>query len=485
MGATTRREFIKGATALTAGMALSRASGLRAEEDDGRRRPNLVFVFPDQFRRQSMGFMGEDPVVTPNLDRLASEGLVLTQAVSNYPVCSPYRAMLMTGQYPTSNGVLANCQSRRTRFGNYLKASARCLSDVLHDAGYSLGYIGKWHLDGPPSTEKGEKIEWDAYTPPERRHGFDFWYSYGVFNDHMNPHYWVGGAAEDARTEVHDWSPRHEANVAMDYIRNRDGRHRSPDQPFALFVSMNPPHSPYHLVPDEYVAMYDEKTSGDLLNRPNVDFDLENGRKASRSVKHYFASVTGVDDQFGRILRCLEEEGLEEETVVVFSADHGDMMGSHDRMDKNVWYEESCGMPFLIRWTGQIRPGTDDLLLSAPDVMPSLLGLMGLSDRTPEAVEGTDYSVAMLGGTVARPTSALYFLIPTGRPGGGRRGLRTHRYTFVIQKRTRQNQVVLHDNVEDPYQMKNIAGEAPEVVRALTEELHGWLRKTDDPWLEA
>ena len=103
--------------------------------------PNLVFIFPDQFRSQALGFMQQDPVITPNLDRFASESLVLTHAVSNYPVCSPYRAMLLSGKYPFSNGVIGNCYSGTIQHGIELKASECCFSDVLHDVGYSQGYI--------------------------------------------------------------------------------------------------------------------------------------------------------------------------------------------------------------------------------------------------------------------------------------------------------------------------------------------------------
>ena len=111
------------------------------------KRPNILFVFPDQYRLQALGFRGEDPVHTPNLDAFAAESRVLTHAVSTRPVCSPYRAMLLTGQYPHKNGVVVNCNSNTSALGNYLKESTVCLSDVLAEAGYSQGYIGKWHLD--------------------------------------------------------------------------------------------------------------------------------------------------------------------------------------------------------------------------------------------------------------------------------------------------------------------------------------------------
>jgi arylsulfatase A-like enzyme len=111
--------------------------------------PNLVFVFPDEMRAQAMGFLGEEQVQTPVLDRFVKESVYFSNAVSNYPVCSPTRAMIFSGQYPVKNRVIGNCTSVSAQFGCELPAETRCWSDVLKEKGYSLGYIGKWHLDSP------------------------------------------------------------------------------------------------------------------------------------------------------------------------------------------------------------------------------------------------------------------------------------------------------------------------------------------------
>jgi len=456
------------------------------------RSPNLVFVFPDQFRQQAIGFMNQDPVVTPNLDSFASESIVFTHAVSNYPVCSPYRAMLFTGKYPHSNGVLINCNSETVKYNTFLKESDRCFTDILHDVGYSQGYIGKYHLD-PPSEANYEYTEgrrgdgrvWDAYTPPgPRRHGFNFWHSYGCCDRHLQPHYWVGDAKVDERTDINEWSVKHETDVAVEYILNRDGKHRDPDKPFSLFVAFNPPHTPFQQVPAKYLEAYSGKTNEALLNRPNVSLEGK-GAPAGQHVKNYFAAITGIDEQFGRILDSLKEEGLEDDTIVVFTADHGEMMGSHGLMHKGVWYDESFLIPFLVRWPGKLKPLRDDLLLSVPDVMPSLLSLMGLRTHIPKDVEGSDYSDAMLGKDIHRPTSAPYLIMTPDWPGGGKRGLRTHRYTFVIQRQKgKEETYILHDNQADPYQIQNVANENPAVIKQLTDELNQWLEKIKDPWLK-
>jgi len=458
-------------------------------------RPNLVYIFPDQFRQQAVGCMGQDPVVTPNLDRLASEGLVFTHAVSNFPVCSPYRAMLFSGKYPFSNGVIGNSYSKTVPYGIELKESERCFSDVLHDAGYSQGYIGKLHLDLPkeedyPHTEgwrgkPGESTVWDAYTPPgPRRHGFDFWHSYGCCDQHLNPHYWEGDAKVNERIDPHEWSVKHETDVAVDYIHNREAKHRDADKPFSLFVAYNPPHTPFDQVPPECLEAYDGKTDKDLLNRPNVVLEGE-GEKAGRHAKNYFAAVTGIDENVGRILDALEAEGLKENTIVVFTADHGEMMGSHGLMHKNVCYNESLLVPFIVRWPGHIDPGMTNLLLSVPDIYPSLLTMMGYGDRIPEGVEGRDLSAAFIGGDYEAPTSALFLVAHPERPDLNYRGLRTHRHTLAIKKlEDGQEAIQLFDNQEDPYQMKNIAEEQPEILAKMREEMNAWLRKTGDPWGE-
>ena len=476
-----RRIFLKQAGAV--GAAVAFGSGAPEAVEDDRRQPNLVYVFPDQYRRQAMGFVGQDPVLTPRIDGFAKDSLYLPHAVSNYPVCSPHRAILMTSQHPVRNGVLANCHSGRTHLHNYLKEEARCMTDVLSEAGYSTGYIGKWHLDGPDSTSPGEPVEWDAFTPPgKRRHSVDFWYAYGTYNDHLHPHYWTGDADERDRLEISQWSPQHEADQAILFIRNDGGNYREGTAPFALFVSMNPPHPPYNLVPDKYRDLYGGRTNEDLLVRSNVDLGSVNSERARRSVSDYFAMVSGVDEQFGRILDALEGEGLADDTIVVFTSDHGEMMGSHGRMSKNVIYEESMNIPFLIRYPRTIDPREDDLMLSTQDIFPSLMGLMQLADRTPESVEGVDRSSVMVSGTGERPDSALYMRLPAGKPGEGMRGLRTHGHTYQAAGE-RDQTALLFDNAADPFQMVNLAGMGQRIEAQLRERMEEQLVETRDPWV--
>jgi arylsulfatase A-like enzyme len=454
--------------------------------------PNLVFILADQWRGSALGFLGREPVLTPSLDKLSRDGLVLTHCVSSYPVCSPYRGMLMSGQFPHQNRVLGNCNTSGARYGYELSASVRCWSDVLKDKAYSLGYIGKWHLDSPhepyvDTSNNSAKMAWNEWTPPARRHGFDFWYAYGTYDVHLHPEYWTTDAPREQRTKVNQWGPEHEADLAIRYLRNDDGKFRAPDKPFALVLSMNPPHMPYNQVPKKYVERYAGKNAENLLSRSNLDLCYgPSGRKlAQNQIKNYFACMTGVDEQIGRVLEALKAHRLEDNTIVVFTSDHGNCLGAHDEIAKNVAWDESLIVPFLVRWPGHIQPRRDDLLLTPPDIYPTLLDLMGFGPDIPKSVQGTSYASIFRDGTGQRPSSAWYMFVPYGEPGLGRRGVRTQTHTLVCSRDKKEpERCELYDDVTDPWQARNIAAAQPELVEKLKQkELLPWLKKMSDPWL--
>jgi len=467
--------------------------GVRADQELEEQRSNLLFVFADQMRASAMGFLGEEPVVTPNLDRLAEEAVVFTEAASNYPVCSPYRAMLLTGQYPHRNGVISNCLSRTAPYGVELKTDARCWSDVLKASGYCLGYVGKWHLEAPYepyidcANNRGD-VAWNEWTPPKRRHGFDYWHAYNTYDFHLRPLYWDTGAGRDEFHYVDKWGPAHEADLAVEFIRDKQGRFRDSEKPFALVVSMNPPHTPYQMHPEKYLEPYAAMTDEQLSARPNVPpAGTRWGDHYRQNICHYYAMITGVDEQFGRIIDALDDAGLAENTIVVFTSDHGNCLGIHGHGTKNVPEEESMRIPLLIRFPAKLRPRREDLLISVPDLYPTLLDLMGLGEEIPPAVEGTSHAQLLVSGRGKRPASQLYLWVPCEEPASGRRGVRTERHTLVIDRMPGQEEnIILYDNVADPYQLKNVAEDQPEVVgRLIREELTPWLRRTGDPWLGA
>lgn len=471
--------------------------------------PNVIYVFPDQFRASSLAFWNEpeysqhvgwsaDPVHTPNLDRFAGESVVLSDAVSTCPLSSPYRGMFLTGMYPENSGITLNCMALRPE--STLNPEAVCISDVLKAAGYSCGYIGKLHAEAPMKNDPANpghyvsdrNPEWDAYTPPERRHGFDFWYSYGTYDVHKNPHYWD---TDGVRHDPHEYSVKHETDKAIEFLRNEDGQ-RDPDSPFFLVLAYNPPHSPYESTDDcmeEDYALYRDMDYKELYVRENADTTLAK----APSARYYFANVTGVDREFGRLLSELKRLGLDKNTIVVFTSDHGETMCSQGTTDpKNSIYAESYSVPFMIRYPGKIRHRVDGTMLSTTDIMPTLLGLAGLADRIPESVQGRDLSPILLenGKECEAPAATLYIRNLDGEKDAdgithgffpAARGVKTDRYSMeiAIRRDGTLDRVLIFDNINDPYQMKNLPYEDnPELFRSLCGALREKLAESDDIW---
>ena len=480
-------------------------------ETFAQQRPNVVYVFPDQYRNYAMEFWSQpdfkgklnsvsDPVHTPNINKFARESVVLSSAQSNCPLSSPHRGSLLTGMYPNRSGIPLNCNSNRPI--SSLRSDATCWSDVMSQAGYDCAYIGKLHANFPTKNSPqhpGDYVEtqrpvWDAYTAPADRHGFNYWYSYGTFDEHKNPHYWD---TNGNRHDPHEWSPTYEAKKAVDYINNSHGE-RDSSKPFFLMVGMNPPHSPYRSLNDcmeEDYNLYRDVPIDSLLLRKNANREM---RKAE-SARYYFASVTGVDRAFGMILDALHNAGLDDNTIVVFTSDHGETMCSQNTDDpKNSPYSESMNVPFIMRYGSRLKPRVDNLLLSSPDIMPTMLGMAGLHDRIPAEVQGRDYSPLFLSPetcTVKRPDAALYIQNMDGdKDADGKvtdyfpsaRGLKTGQYTFAvfIDRQYNKKRVLLFDDQNDPYQLHNLADDRQgrHVVRRLARRMGEMLAEIGDPW---
>lgn len=416
------------------------------------RPPNVVFIFADQMRAEAAGYAGNPDVATPHMDALAREGVAFRTAVANCPVCTPYRASLLTGRHALSTGLFVN----DVRLGE----DEVTIAEVLRDTGYDTGYIGKWHLDGP---------ERSAFTPPgPRRQGFDYWAVGNCTHRYMRSLYYLGD----------DPTPRYwpgydalaQADLAAEYIRTH-GRER----PYCLFLSWGPPHNPYRDVPPDYLAMYDPAA---LHLRPNVE---EDARELRDSLAGYYAHITALDEGLGRILRALEEADQEEDTILVFTSDHGDMLGSQGKFRKQWPWDESVRVPFIVRYPRHQRtPCTVDAPVGAVDLMPTLLSLAGAP--LPGTVEGHDLSHLVLGGEGTAPRSALIESIApfaAAWPGPEWRGLRTARHTYV---ETLEGPWLLYDDAEDPCQTRNLVGEASSagLQEELAAELRFWLECTGD-----
>ncbi len=470
--------------------------GLREREEAP---PNVVIVFPDQMRAQAMGFMECDAARTPRLDAFSREARTFTQGVSNYPVCSPFRAILMSGALPWVSGVVNNCVSTEEKQGPELKATITCWSDVLARAGYDLCYIGKWHLDAAHrpwiDTANNRGVQkWNEWCPPERRHGFNRWYAYGTYDYHLRPMYWKTDAPREGFHYVEQWGPKHEADQAIDYLNHVQG-------PFALVVSMNPPHTGYELVPRRWYKRWQGRDPETLAKGDYPPKGTPMGDHFRRAMPYYLAAVEGVDEHFGRILDALEARGLAENTVVLFCSDHGCCLGAHGLPAKNNPYEESMRIPYLVRWPGKIAPAQDAGLVDAFDLAPTLLGLLG--QPIPRHMVGRNLAPYLLGKEeLPLEEPRLYFHLGkvnevdkiatqplAGKPLPkrstlGRRGLRGKRWKAIFCHNAKQGTLsaALFDLEADPYERHNLAQARPDVLTSEQAHLKARLEALGDPF---
>ncbi|MBN1250324.1 MAG: sulfatase [Anaerolineae bacterium] len=428
--------------------------------------PNVVFVFADQMRAQATGYAGDPNARTPNLDRLAGECVNLVNAISGHPVCSPYRASLLTGQYPLTHGVYIN--------DVHLDDDAVSIAKVFGAAGYDTGYVGKWHLNGSPDGAYGGR---HAFIPPESHQGFAYWKAFECNHNYMVSPYFEGDDPEPKLWEAYD--PIAQTRDACRYIQS----HANGERPFFLMLSYGTPHDPYDLVPEEYRAMFADR---EIRLRPNV---LESKREdAIRDLRGYYAHIAAIDDCVGALLDALEGSSLAEDTIFIFTSDHGDCHYSHGMWTKVVPFEESIRVPFLLRYPAMFgaEGQQSEVLLDAPDIMPTLLRLCGF--EVPDTVEGRDFSPVLLGEAHLDASHSAFLSAPVSfailRAQGlpAYRGVRTLGYTYV---RSIRGPWMLFDNVEDPYQLHNRCNDPAyaAVQLALEAELQSWLDRLGDAFL--
>jgi arylsulfatase A-like enzyme len=461
----SRREFLERSSQFVAGGSMLAASAnlfANQQMKPPSKRPNLLYVFADMMRGQDMGCAGNEQIITPNLDLFAKQGTLLTNAISTYPVCCPYRAMLMTGKYPFGNKVVTN--------GPPLPEEELCIAEILKSVGYQTGYIGKWHLNGHPGSNAGAGLQ---FVPPgPKRQGFDYWAAANFIHDYFKSFYYRD---EDKKIMIEGWEPDTQTDLAIQYMKEHK------DAPFCLFLSWGPPHDPY-IAPEKFKSMYKPDK---LKLRENVFWGQDGARTDYHS---YYAAVTSLDWNMGRLMEAMDKLGIADNTIVVFTSDHGDMLHSLGLLQKQLPYEESINVPFIIRCPQKIKAGQkNDVLLGSPDIMPTLLSLMDV--EIPKTVEGRNLSPFILGNTTeAEPDSALIETIsPCGRypdRTGLRawRGVRTKRYTFA---KFHDEDWLLYDNKLDPYQKRNLIynSEYKPLRDELNAKLDQWLKKTNDPFL--
>lgn len=449
------------------------AAKLRAAPDAP---PNVLILQPDQHRGTVMGCAGDSQIKTPNLDRLAAEGIRFSNCASSSPICSPFRATFQTGLYPHIHGVDANGESLFDPIGGGF-------AQIFAEAGYATGYIGKWHIDGQKVKGTG------GYIPQERRLGWQEWEGYETGHEFLNV--WrFNDKQEQVPVEGYGWEPTWHTDMALDFARRKTAE----GKPWIYYVAYGPPHNPKECL-DEFLAMYPPES---FVLPPDVKKIFAGDETAiRRELRMYYALVTAVDFEVGRLLAGLKELGVDDNTIILYVSDHGDRLGSHtDRGDagsargKGCPYASAFRIPLIVRWPRGIKPRqVCDALVSSVDLAPTLLDLAGL--EIPSRYQGDSMAPWCRGGQGPR-NEAVYLgfggLEPRNIRLPGRhcwRAVWDGRYLFAPPTEP-DNYRHLYDHETDPHEMNNLI-DSPEHAEArerMKQLLLGLAERTNDPILE-
>ena len=441
-------------------------------------KPNLVYIFADQLRFSSLGYNGDKYARTPNIDRFSAHCTDMSTAVSGHPVCAPYRASLLTGKYTTKTGMVIN-EIR-------INGNHRTFADVLNENGYEPSYIGKWHMY---AAKLGDHFNAEnSFIPPGRdRLGFDG--NFAAYNFHHL--YYSPDAYYHLDTPEKLYYDGYEPDAQTDMAINELRRLGKGDKPFALFLSLGTPHDPWSAdnVPSEYLKMFEDvdfplppnyKKHNDRHADMWARFKPFERRRLNDMKRVYYAMVANLDANLGKLLKEIEASDYADNTIVVFTADHGEMFGAQGRHAKNIFYDESIRVPFLMKWGNRLPEGKNPTCLNTVDIMPTLLNLMKLP--VPDGIDGADISENILSGSTGENTALLMGTGPTAIWGNGFewRGIRTRKWTYAVYKK--DGEELLFDNEKDSYQTTNLFHDSSynSVVQALKKEMYSKMDAAGD-----
>lgn len=445
--------------------------------------PNIVLIHADQHRFDCLGTNGHPLLATPHLDRLAAEGLVCTHAFTPAPICVPERNSLLHGCWPTRHLCLANDGTEAPRPPPNLPTWSR----LLHDAGYALDYVGQWH-DRKDCTPLDARYGFDTFVPDTQ---YDAWRQAQGLPPRPHVNGWFGEA------DPHITPAQSRLAWCADHaIRCLEAR-ASRSQPFVLRWDPREPHLP-NVVPEPYASRYTPAQvtpwgsfADPLIGKPTIQrqqrrsWQIE-GRPWSAwapTVARYLGEIALLDAQVGHLLAALDRLGLARDTLVIYTADHGDLCGSHGMIDKHyVMYDDVTRVPLLLRWPARIAPGRrcDAFIAHALDLAATLVDLAGLP--CPATFQGQSL-VPLIDGATGNGRDdilAMYF----GNQFGlfSQRMLRDRRWKYIWNPTAEDE---LYDLENDPWEIHNRTGDptaAGELGR-LRRRLVAWLESTGDPLL--
>jgi arylsulfatase A-like enzyme len=448
--------------------------------------PNVILIHSDQHRFDCLGCNGHPLIRTPNLDRLASEGVNCTAAFTPTPICSPARACLLTGCWPTRHGCLS---IPNTELYRPARADLPLLSQVLNRAGYWQGYVGKYHqeLAGVPTG-----FGYDRFIPGG---AYRRWRAEAGLSDYpggSGPFDYFGNTDEGITPEQSQ--PAWEADRAIEMIESAAGH---PDRPFLVRWDPRHPHLPC-VPPEPYASMYPPadvppwESFGDTLeNKPYVQAQQRRSWKVdgwtwaqwAPTVAAYLGEISLLDHQIGRILDALDRLGLADDTLVIYTSDHGDLCGGHGMMDKHfVMYDDVMRVPLLLRWPGRLPAGRacDAFISHAIDLPTTLAEAAGAP--VPETFAGRDL-LALIDGRDVSPRPDVFAQWSGGQFGSyTQRMVRDRRWKYVWNATDRDE---LYDLAADPGEKCNLAGSSDHAdqLARLRHRLVDWMAQIGDVML--
>ncbi len=516
-----RRDFIKVTMAGSAGLVLSPQTTFGLKNSSGKR-PNLLVIMTDQQRWDALSCAGNSILQTPNMDRLAKEGARFGLCHSQCPVCGPARTSLLTGC------CIETTQCRTNMDANEKNISAvrplRTYDEILSDAGYCTEYHGKWHAplnyskkyknkvirSGGPSSYYAFCDKYYPVPPAKAGQLIDTtWSRYPYTPNPLDARYVSPGQPPRklkrplVQPDSHGISeiPDGASVTAFQAQETLKALDRLKDGPFSLTCSFHFPHSPM-LPGRSYAEMYDPdkmpvpQSQNDLMD--NNPYRAANGRlrlpeysdpvKIKYMIANYYALIKEIDDAVGKLLDKLDELGLSENTMVVFTSDHGEMLGAHGMREKNLFLEESVRVPLLIRFPGRIKPAS---VIPEPvshiDLFATINDYLGVGDHPSDGISLRRH-------IEKKSSSADNFVVsewnwPNFNPANIM--IRTSEWKLMMpydKESTSPN--ALFNLKDDPYEMNNLIGSNParnkykKRTEILRSKLIAWCKRTNHPYLE-
>ncbi|MBN1909485.1 MAG: sulfatase [Pirellulales bacterium] len=462
--------FVLGLVVLGAGL-VGRAGAKEKAADAEKKRPNIIYIMSDDHAAHALSCYGSKINKTPNLDRLANEGMRFDRCFCTNSLCGPCRAVVLTGKYNHLNGFIDNRASSR------FDASQPHVAKMLQKAGYQTAVVGKWHLRCEPT-------------------GFDYWNVLPGQGQYYDPVMIEMGKKSKRKGYVTDLI----TDSALDFIKNR----RDPSKPFFLMYHHKAPHRRWEPGP-KHLTMYDDQdipepptfnddykgrgtaahstemtiekhlTPNDLKVKPPKDLKGQALKKwkYQRYIKDYLRCVASVDDNVGRLLDYLDKSGLADNTVVFYTSDQGFFLGDHSWFDKRFMYEESLRMPLMVRWPGHVKPGSvsKDMVLNL-DLAETFLDLAGVD--VPKDMQGRSYKPILEGHAPDDWRKSMYYRyyeFPAVHMVHKQYGVRTDRYKLIYFNELEEWE--LFDLEKDPHELNSVYDDPAyaDVVKELKAEL--------------